>query len=518
MRRAAIAIFVVALIGAGVLTTAGAGGEDGGTRYKIVFDNAFGVVEQADFKVAGVAVGAIESLDVSRDDARAIIEVSVTDKGFGALTDKARCSIQPQSLIGEYFVDCQPGDGRELANNGTIPVEQTESPIPADLVTNVMRRPYRERFSIILGELGAGLAARGDDLNETIRRALPALKETERVLEVLATNRRTLQALTRDSATVMRVLGRRRDDVGRFIVESKDLAQTTAVRRAELRETFQRFPGFLDELEPTMRDLGTASQRLTPTFADLRAAAPSLTGLLQTLRPFTSALSPALTSLGQTGRTGRRAAREASSLVALLGELGEDSPEMANNLSIILRDLDDRSRAIAPDPDSPGGKGYTGLEAILQYVFDQSLALNIFDQRGYSLKLNALINECSDYTDGAEARGDMERYARCTQALGPNQPGITTPDPTATGAATRSGSRRSTRDGRGGTGRAQRDGGGATTEARDGNGEPGDAPKLPDLPKLPGLPQLPELLNRLPDVGNTGAPAPSELLDFLLSP
>ena len=48
-----------------------------------------------------------------------------------------------------------------------------------------MRRPYRERLRIILDELGAGVAGRADDLNETIRRASPALRETDRVLDVL---------------------------------------------------------------------------------------------------------------------------------------------------------------------------------------------------------------------------------------------------------------------------------------------------------------------------------------------
>jgi virulence factor Mce-like protein len=524
MRRAALIVFVLTLAAAGALSASGAGGKDATTRYKIVFDNAFGVVKGADFKVGGVAVGAIEDLDVSRSDARALITVSVKDRGFGSLKRDARCSIQPQSLIGEYFVDCQPGQaGAELPENGTIPVEQTESPIPADLVANVMRRPYRERFSIILGELGAGLAARGEDLNETIRRAIPALQETDRVLKILGDNRRTLQALTRDSGAVMRVLGRRREDVGRFVVSARDTARATAERRSELRTTFQRFPAFLDELQPTMEDLGTASGRLAPTFADLRAAAPSLTGLLRSIDPFTRALDPALTSLGTAGTSGRRAAKEASSLVALLGELGKDSPEMAKNLALVLGDLDDRSRAIAPDPDSPEGKGYTGLEALLTYVFDQSQSLNIFDQRGYILKLDALINECTAYTTGEDARNDMERFKRCTQALGPNQPGITTPDPTGTATPTRSAAtkqrRKTSRRGRAG----RQDAPGQGSQPNGGGGDRSPLPTV-DIPKLPGLPALPDLLQRLPDVSIPGrgnepsAPSTSDLLDFLLAP
>ena len=66
-----------------------------------------------------------------------------------------------------------------------------------------MRRPYRERFTILLSELGAGLAARGPDLNETIRRAVPALRQVDRLLAILAEQRRTEGAL----AVVLRRVG-----------------------------------------------------------------------------------------------------------------------------------------------------------------------------------------------------------------------------------------------------------------------------------------------------------------------
>src|SRR5919112_1882119 len=94
-------------------------------------------------------------------------------------------------FIGEIFIDCRPGTNpQRLEPGSTIPVEQTETTVPVDLVNNIMRRPYRERFSILLSELGAGLAARGEDLNETIRRAVPALRETDKVLKLLADQRR----------------------------------------------------------------------------------------------------------------------------------------------------------------------------------------------------------------------------------------------------------------------------------------------------------------------------------------
>lgn len=512
MRRLAILLFTACGLAALVF---GTGASDGGDppRYSIVFDNASGLVEGADFRVGGVAVGSIERFDIA-PQARAEVEVSVADTSFGELRTDAFCKIAQQSLIGEYYIECEPGTkGRPLADGATIPVEQTASPIAADLVQNIMRRPYRERFTIILSELGAGFAARGEDVNATIRRSIPALRETNRVLKLLGDNRRVLRELAAASGALNKRLGEGREDVTRFVSQAGETASVTAERREALAATFHQFPGFLRELTPTLRDLGTAAREQTPALADLRAAAPSVTTLLDTLPPFARASEPAVASLADATRLGRTAVRESADTVKLLGQLGQRTQEPANNLAIIAEHLDDRRFAAEKDPDSPGGEGYTGLEAILQYPFDQSLAINIFDTRGYILKLSALVNECTSYTDAAEAKEDMERYKRCASGLGPNQPGVTTPDPTATGERERSARNRTEP---------------ASTapapERREAPARPPAATPRPpvDVPDL--LPDLiPDLLDKLPgDLLNGKAPTPkpaappTDLLDFLL--
>ena len=74
-------------------------------------------------------------------------------------------------------IDDGPGEGQYL-----LPVENTTKPVDLDLLNNITRLPERARLSIILNELGTGVAGRGSDLNEVIRRANPALKEVDKVL------------------------------------------------------------------------------------------------------------------------------------------------------------------------------------------------------------------------------------------------------------------------------------------------------------------------------------------------
>src|SRR5947209_6454065 len=83
-----------------------------------------------------------------------------------------------------------PGAGEHM-----LPVQNTSRPIDIDLVNNIMRLPYRERLGILINEFGTGLAGRGQDLSSIIRNADPALKATDKVLNLLAGQNRVLADL-----------------------------------------------------------------------------------------------------------------------------------------------------------------------------------------------------------------------------------------------------------------------------------------------------------------------------------
>ena len=84
----------------GAVAAVGAGDGAKGTTYKIVFDNAFGLVKGADFKVGGVAVGSIERPRRHRKDARAHgrgRRSTTGGDGFAGLRDDAHVHGQARS-------------------------------------------------------------------------------------------------------------------------------------------------------------------------------------------------------------------------------------------------------------------------------------------------------------------------------------------------------------------------------------------------------------------------------------
>jgi ABC-type transporter Mla subunit MlaD len=441
MKRILLSAAVLAAAGAFLVFSTGASKGTAIGTYKIELQNAFGLVTGADFKVAGVTAGTIEAINLDQKTLNAVVTVSVTQSGFGQFHKDATCESRPESLIGEYFIDCDPGtSGPVIKSGAVIPVTHTQSTIAADLVQNVMRLPYRERFTLIINELGAAAAARSGDLQAALARAVPALTETDNLLNLLANDSSTLQNLTRDSDSVITALADNSTNVERFITEADRTATATATQQSNLRLTLQRLPGLLEQLKPTLAQLGTTVTTNEPVLTNLNQASGQLHRLLADLPAFSRSARPAIKSLGKASVTGKTAVTAAAPTVADLNRFAQSTPELAGNLSIVLHDLDDQSRAVEADPRSPGGKGFSGLQALLGYVFNQTLAINTYGPQGHVLAVDAFFSAmCSPYATPATIALAIKQYGakyrQCYSFLGANQPGVTTTDPSNPKAA-----------------------------------------------------------------------------------
>src|SRR3954452_22398289 len=169
MRRALALVLV--LVSATALAVAGTGASnnsDGDYQVRAIFENAFSLVPGEDVKIAGVKVGKIKSLDVTPDQKAAVV-FTITRPGFGDFRADATCTIRPQSLIGEKFIECTPTqprpvgaqippplptipNGHDGAGQHLIAVDHTTRPVDTDLINNVLRLPIRERLSVLLSE------------------------------------------------------------------------------------------------------------------------------------------------------------------------------------------------------------------------------------------------------------------------------------------------------------------------------------------------------------------------------
>jgi phospholipid/cholesterol/gamma-HCH transport system substrate-binding protein len=395
MRRIAAIALLIAAAAAVVVVLAG-GNDDGDYKVRAIFDNAGFVIPGEDVKVAGVVIGAIDEVDVT-DDFKAAVVLDITDPGYQDFRQDAECLVRPQSLIGEKFVECEltqaravgeepppkleqiedgPGEGQYL-----LPVDRTAKAVDLDLINNIMQRPVRERLSIIVSDLGIGVAGRGEDLKDVIRRADPALKEVDEVLKILARQNDVLEQLAVDSDTILAPLARERRHVSGALENSAEVAEATVERREDLEASIERLPEFLSELTPTMVRLGALSDEMTPVVTDLGAVAPDINRMILELGPFSRAGIPALESLGEAADRGTPAVIAARPVVA-------DLRRLANVLRPVSADL----RRVLESLQKSGG-----VNRAMDYIFFQVAGINGFDSFGHYLRAALLVNQCSNY-------------------------------------------------------------------------------------------------------------------------
>jgi phospholipid/cholesterol/gamma-HCH transport system substrate-binding protein len=391
---AALAVAVVVLV---VLGTGAGNDHKGAYQVRAIFSNAFTVIPGEDVKVSGVKVGKISSLDVTPDNKAAVV-LDITTPGFKDFRKDGTCTIRPQSLIGERFVECTltqpraegdapapaldkiqkgPGKGEYL-----LPDSQTAKPVDIDLVGNIMRLPYRQRLSIIINELGTGLAANGDELRRAIREADPALQQTDRVLAILAQQNDTLAQLAKNGDEVLRPLARDKAKVADFIVQADKTAQASAQRRSDIEASLQKFPAFLTELKPTMQRLGGLSDQLTPVLTDLNAAAPEINTFIKQLGPFSKAGTPALTSLGDAADVGDQALIKSKPIAQDLGTFATQARPTVHNLQGLLTSLKDTG----------------GIERLMDFLYFSAASTNGYDSLGHYLRAVFVLTTCTTYS------------------------------------------------------------------------------------------------------------------------
>ena len=414
MRRlAAIGLGLVAVIAFAAAVPAG--GEDG-ERYLVraVFDNGSFIVPGEDVRIAGANAGTVESVDVSmpgevvsrtqgeeEQDGKAIVVLDITDPGFQDFRTDATCILRPQSLIGERYVACRPTrprppgspqappleqvpDGEAGEGQYLLPLENNGKTVDIDLVQNVMRFPTRERLRLILNDLGAGFAARGDELAEIVRRADPTLRDGDRVLAILARQRRQLADLASDSERILAPLSRERDHVAGFIENAGETAAATAERRADLELALARFPGFLRELRRTLGKFQGFSEAALPVASALGRAAPSLTDATQTLGPFADASTVAVTSLGDAAEpTGPKLAA-ADPIIRRARDLARTAERPSKDLAALLSST----------------KRTEGFERLMDLIYNTTGSVNGFDDAGHFLRTTLIATNCVDYSIG----------------------------------------------------------------------------------------------------------------------
>jgi ABC-type transporter Mla subunit MlaD len=475
MRRIAVTIALLAGLAGTAVTVAGA---DDSRSYQVELFNAFGLVNGSELRVAGAKAGTITDLDITPQKT-AIVTIS-EDSKFPEFKADASCSSEPQSLIAEYFLNCQPGSAPQPLS-GPIPAARNKTTVQPDLAQNTLREPFRDRLQLLINEFGTALDGNSENLNAAIRAGAPALQQLKQVLNILGRQNTTIADLNTNADAIFAQLANRRDDVVHFIDNAGRTAAISAERSDDLAQNFHLLDDFLFQLKPTMFQLGKLATNSTPLLADLHAAAPGLNKLAKNLPSFNNGAQQSLTSLGDAAHVGKFALANSNDEIAALDQASTKAFPAADQIANFLESIDDPKQAVeedacarwdlreqpgeadrrvaaldqklgttlhgdqtvtckwgnAPAGTNPNGgnPGFTGMEGLLNYAYVQTNSLNLFDKLGHALGITLVSapgapGPCG-YQTGPElpAKGggsttNPKDFAECAGILGDRQPGI----------------------------------------------------------------------------------------------
>jgi ABC-type transporter Mla subunit MlaD len=428
VKKAIAGIVVVAAIVVAIVLIAG-GGSSEGYVVRAIFDNGSFMVSGEQVRVAGANVGTIKAVTVSlpgeptaEEDGKlkavpgkAVIELEIENPGFQDFRRDAACEIRPQSLIGEKYVDCRPtvprapgqkpapplrqvpegdpGEGQYL-----LPLGHNATSVDPDLINDIQSLPYAQRFRLIFNELGAGLAGRGEDLEATLQRANPTLRDVDLLFKQLTEQKDQLAQLAADSEEILEPLSRESEHVVGFLAHAGEAAEASSAHGAELEESLQKFPRFLTEFRTTMQNLKEFSDAGTPLLEDLGVAAPSLTDATRTLTPFSEATTVALKSLGKAGEQSGPVFAEATPVVRKASNLANSGVVPTKELSGLFGSLEETK----------------GWQRLTELIYNSAGAFNGFDKYGHYGRALVTLSNCLNYefnskgTSGCDANFNGE--------------------------------------------------------------------------------------------------------------
>ena len=323
MRRLLAIVIGLAAAGAVAAFVLGSSAQGSSTsRFDVIFDDARGLVGGQQVKIAGATAGRIENVVVT-PDFKARIEATVESR-FMPFHQNATCTIRPEGLIAENYVDCDPGSANASAlkpsgsHPPTVPVTNTTEPVSLLDLFNIFNLPTRQRFMVIVDELGIGTSARGADFNAILRRANPALALARQTISILARQKAQLGTIVDATSTIAAEGAGHTANLQSFLDRAAALSSLTAAHSGPLALAINRLPGLLAAAQPSLRDLDVVARDGTPLLQQIHTAVPYLNRVEQDLGPFVSAAQPGLVALRKALKQGIPTIEKTTPVVAAL--------------------------------------------------------------------------------------------------------------------------------------------------------------------------------------------------------
>ena len=184
-----------------------------GYRFTVGFPDAGNLAVGSDVDIAGVKVGQVASVALSRRSAVATIELK---RAYAPLHSGASAIIRTKTLLGETYVELAPGpqNAPMLADGARLPADQVTPTVTVNDFLSTFSPRERAEMRAMFGGLAVAFAGQGSALNADLGEADPVAGNLTAVAGQLSQETGQLQSLVDDSGTVLTALATRRATCG----------------------------------------------------------------------------------------------------------------------------------------------------------------------------------------------------------------------------------------------------------------------------------------------------------------
>ncbi len=304
-----LGIFVVGTVGLLIwlAQSIGALGGGAGYRYELRLRHAAGLVENNAVKIAGVSVGRIEEVGVEHDIAVLTLKI---DREIVLHTD-ARAIVRAKSLLGEKYLQLEPGDRESPVLEDGGEIVNVDVPFEIDEVLNALE-------PILGGEdsIAAALAPLAAQLNDLLRDA--SGKDGKPPIITRAQIDQIVGDLTETSASVRRMTTENEQLVGEVLKNGNALLANPKLPRIIssteqiTSDLEQRLPGLLDRADKALAEVEKLTtivdedrrKKIGTIIDDSAVAVADLREITADLKQFTKFVGPLLKDLATIAKRG----------------------------------------------------------------------------------------------------------------------------------------------------------------------------------------------------------------------
>lgn len=259
-----------------------------GTTYYAEFSDASGIHKGNIVQVGGIRVGRVSDVTLAGDRVKVKFELD----GGVEFGKESKASIEVLNLLGEKYLDLQPAGEGQLAEDGTIPMERTES---AYDIVGVFTDLTTTTEEIDTDQLATALDTVADTLDVSAPEIKSAFDGIARLSRSVASRDAEVQTLFDSTNEVSKVLADRSGDIVELMKNSDLVFKELTKRRDAVHDLLVNARTLGRELRGLVKDneeqIGPALKEVDGLLTFLVSKEKKIKETLEALGPYVSILS-----------------------------------------------------------------------------------------------------------------------------------------------------------------------------------------------------------------------------------